>query len=163
MQEECFSHILRRGGKGSGGCLVVVAQARSPGFNSQQRQLFTVTFTPITDFLLIEWSQCTWLSTFIKATAFHYSFFCYLDYPTQSLLVQKYRFSSFWMAQLLLISFLYSGLSAPELLLLQNLQLYSTAHSVTKITWHKVYPTNDDDDCGSNIGGLLWHFESTYT
>ena len=52
-------------------------------------QLFTFTFTPITDFLLIEWSQCTWVSTFIKATAFHYSLFCYLDYPTQSLLVQK--------------------------------------------------------------------------
>ena len=45
--------------------------------------------TPTTDFLLIEWSQCTWLSTFIKATAFHYSYFRYLDYPAQSLPVQK--------------------------------------------------------------------------
>ena len=45
--------------------------------------------TPTTDFLLIEWSQCAWLSTFIKATAFHYSYFRYLDYPAQSLPVQK--------------------------------------------------------------------------
>ena len=43
--------------------------------------------TPTTDFLLIEWSQCAWLSTFIKTTAFHYSYICYLDYPAQSLLV----------------------------------------------------------------------------
>ena len=45
--------------------------------------------TPTTDFLLIEWSQCAWLSTYIKGTAFHYSYFCYLDYPVQSLPVQK--------------------------------------------------------------------------
>ena len=45
--------------------------------------------TPTTDFLLIEWFQCAWLSTFIKATAFHCSYFCYLDYPAQSLPVQK--------------------------------------------------------------------------
>ena len=30
--------------------------------------------TSTTGFLLIEWSQCAWLSTFIKATAFHYSY-----------------------------------------------------------------------------------------
>ena len=45
--------------------------------------------TLTTDFLLIEWSQCAWLSTFIKATDFHYSYFRYLDYPAQSLPVQK--------------------------------------------------------------------------
>ena len=31
-----------------------------------------------TDSLLIYLTQCTWLSTFIKSTAFHYSYFCYL-------------------------------------------------------------------------------------
>ena len=48
--------------------------------------------------------------------------------------------------------YLYTSPSAPKLLLLQNLQLYSIALSVTDI---KVYPTNNNDDCGSNIGGLL--------
>ena len=41
------------------------------------------------DSLLIYFTQCTWLSTFIKSTAFHYSYFCYLVYPAQSLPVQK--------------------------------------------------------------------------
>ena len=45
--------------------------------------------TATTDSLLIYFTQCTWLSTFIKSTAFHYNYFCYLDYPAQSLPVQK--------------------------------------------------------------------------
>ena len=32
----------------------------------------------ITDSFLIYLTQCTWLSTCIKSTAFHYSYFCYL-------------------------------------------------------------------------------------
>ena len=38
---------------------------------------------------LIHFIQCTWLSTFIKSAAFHYSYFCYLVYPAQNLPVQK--------------------------------------------------------------------------
>ena len=38
---------------------------------------------------LIYFTQCTLLSTFIKSTAFHCSYFCYLDDPAQSLPVQK--------------------------------------------------------------------------
>ena len=42
-----------------------------------------------TDSLLIYLSQRTWLSTCIKSTAFHYSYFCYLVCPAHSLPVQK--------------------------------------------------------------------------
>ena len=45
--------------------------------------------TATTDSLLIYLTQCTWLSTFIESTAFHYSYLCYLVYLAQSLPVQK--------------------------------------------------------------------------
>ena len=41
--------------------------------------------TSTTGFLLIEWSQCAWLSTFI----FSIIAICYLDYPAQNLPVRK--------------------------------------------------------------------------
>ena len=115
--------------------------------------------TLTTDFLLIWCTQCVCLSTSIKGTAFHYSYFCYLDYPAPSLPVQKTDSALFeWHSCYWPHSY--------TVLLLQNLQLYNTDCSVTAITWHKVYPTNDNDHCGSEIGGLLcilWHFLSTYT
>ena len=48
-----------------------------------------------TDSLLIYLTQCTWLSTSIKSTAFHHSYFCYLVRPAQSLPVQKADLSLF--------------------------------------------------------------------
>ena len=65
----------------------------------------------------IECTQCMWFSTFIKATAFHYSFFCYLDYLAQSLPVQKTDLALFEWHSCYQPSFLYSAPSASELLL----------------------------------------------
>ena len=101
-------------------------------------------------------STCTYYFLLDMAFYFYKSY----SFPLQLILLPRLSTNSafFRMAQPVLTSFLYSAPSAPELL-----QLYRTACSVTEVTRHKGYPTNDNDDCGLSSGGLLQSFLSTYT
>ena len=130
-------------------CLFTMSRLNYNHFNGHSKSRFRI-------FKVVLNSTCTYYLLLDMAFYFYKSY----SFPLQLILLPRLSTNSafFRMAQLVLTSFLYSAPSAPELL-----QLYRTACSVTEVTRHKGYPTNDNDDCGLSSGGLLQSFLSTYT
>ena len=104
--------------------------------------------TTATESLHVYFIQCTWLSTCIKSIAFHNSYFCYL---AQSLPVQKANSALFeWHG-------CYSPCSYTLHPAQPNFYFYKTFSFTSLLflfTWHKVHPTNGNDDCRLNVSGL---------